>query len=870
MPWVVPVVAYGLGAAAWGVGAATGIAAFGVASEILFGIGFLSTTNVVSRALHGKQQMPTEGPRSYALQVRSPAAPWRIVYGRARPAGVETFLHLTGTNNEYFHQVLTLTGRKLYQINDMYFDGVLVPLDGSGDATGKFAGYVHVEKHTGDPGDTSQPFPGLASAAPTKWTANHLQRGRAKAYVRLKWNADLFPNGRPNITFDVKGAEVWDPRTSTTAYSENSALCNRDYLANTAYGMAAASTELDDAASGSIRAAANICDEDVNLNPTGTEKRYTTNGVFDTSAKPADIARDLLTSMAGYLTYINGKFGLLAGAWRTPTLTLTDGDLRGSTKYDARISRTEIFNAVKGLYLCPTNKWQPADFPAWTNGTYETEDGERIWHDLDLPFTVSSATAQRLAKIELEGTRRQGTLSLPCKLVAYKAQPGDVIKVTHERFGWSEKTFEVLGAKLAADLDANEKPILGVDLACRETDSTVYVWSSADEKLVTAAPGTTLPDGNVVGAPTNLVLTSYSVMRADGARGTFIKADWTAPADEFVISGGRIHVEYKKAADSIYISGGTLAGATTECALAAVDDGTLYDVRIRAENSYGAVSGWVAGQHTPSGALLVSPNASYRPLTNPLTGTDAGATATVNIAAFTMRVAGTDLSINSGAIASLAFATLYYIYYIDPDFNGGAITYGATTVKENAMAAVDRFFVGSILTPADGGPDRIGNNDGGTGAQHGGADWISPSIDGYTGSGFATPWQAYDGDFNGNSAGYDSDVLNAAKTHFWYGFSSGVANLQKAISLKLKIASQVVKTGTGTVTGRVRYSTDGGSTWTTVYSVNASRPAQIDTIALTLPLTMALLRVEGFADWVSGAATSVVVSMIQIWFEVEY
>ena len=854
MPWVVltPV---------WAVLAWTAIAVgLPIASQIIMG------------KLRGKPKMPTEGPRSFALQVRSPAAPWRIVYGCARLAGVETFLHLTGTNNEYFHQVLTLTGYKVYQINDMYFDGVLVPLDGSGDATGKFAGYVHVEKHTGDPNDTSQPFPGLASAAPTKWTAAHLQRGRAKVYVRLKWSADLFPNGRPNITFDVKGAEVWDPRTSTTAYSENSALCTRDYLANTAYGMAAASTELDDAAGGSIRAAANICDEDVNLNPTGTEKRYTTNGVFDTSAKPADIMRDLLTPMAGYLTYINGKFGLFAGAWRTPTLTLTDGDLRGPIKYDARISRSEIFNAVKGLYLCPTNKWQPADFPAWTNATYEAEDGERIWRDLQLPFTVSSATAQRLAKIELERARRQGTLSLPCKLVAYKAQPGDVIKVTHDRFTWAEKTFEVLGVKLAADLDANENPILGVDLACRETDSTVYVWSSADEKLVSAPPGTTLPDGNVVGAPTNLILTSYSVMRADGARGTFIKADWTLPADIFVISGGRIHVEYKKAADSIYISGGTLAGATTECALAGVDDGVLYDVRIRSENSYGAVGGWVAGQHTPSGALLVSPNASYRPLTNPLTATDAGATATVNIAAFTMRVAGTDLSINSGAIATLAFATLYYIYYIDPDFNGGSVTYAATTVKENAMAAVDRFFVGSIRTPADGTDSTTGNNDGGTGNQYGGIESSRPASDQMAvgaGNPMSTVKGAYDNDASTYGMAYDSDGMNDPQGSQFI-FSESPGKISRGISLTLKVSSDVVKSGTGTVIGRVRYSTNGGSTWTNIYSVNANRSRATDSVAIPTATNFSQLRVDVFADWVSGASTDVQVRAYEIWLEVVY
>jgi hypothetical protein len=568
-------------------------------------LGGVSTiAQVVRSRSRSRADLGTQA-RNFTITGIQAAGPWRIVYGRAHLGGTYSFRHLTGTNKEFFHQIITLSGRKVYQINDMYFEDEMVPLDGNGDATGKFAGYVHVEKHTGDPNDTSQPFPGLAAAAPTKWTANHLQRGRAKAYVRLKWNADLFPNGNPNITFDIKGKEVWDPRTGTTGYSENVALCCRDYLADSTYGMAAASSELDDGAGGSIRAAANICDEDVNLNPSGTEKRYTANGAFETTSKPVDVLGDLLGAMAGYPTYINGKFGLLAGAWRTPTLTLTDGDLRGSIKYDARLSRSEIFNAVKGLYLCPTNKWQPADYPSWTNAGYEAEDGERIWHELNLPFTISSATAQRLAKIELERTRRQGTLTLPCKLAGYLAQPGDVIKETHARFGWDEKTFEVVGAKLAADLDASENPVLGVDLRCRETDSAVYNWSSGDQKITSGPPTLTLPDGNLVAAPTGLTLSDYSVQRADGIRVTYLKVVWTAPADEFVISGGKIHVEFKKVADSVYISAGAALGAATEHSIGRVDDAVNYDVRIRAENSYGALSVWVAGQHTVAGESAV-------------------------------------------------------------------------------------------------------------------------------------------------------------------------------------------------------------------------------------------------------------------------
>jgi hypothetical protein len=116
----------------------------------------------------------------------------------------------------------------------------------------------------------------------------------------------------------------------------------------------------------------------------------------------------------------------------------------------------------------------------------------------------------------------------------------------------------------------------------------------------------------------------------------------------------------------------------------------------------------------------VSDTVAYRPTSNMLTASDAGASATINIAAFTLRVAGqADVSYNLGSISALAFNTFYFIYCDDPTWRGGTQTYEATVTKEEALNGAGRIFLGSIRTPADGAPDTIGNNDGGVGAQSG-------------------------------------------------------------------------------------------------------------------------------------------------------
>ena len=116
----------------------------------------------------------------------------------------------------------------------------------------------------------------------TQWTTDHRLRGIAYLYVRLSFDSDIYPNGVPNISAEIQGKKVFDPRTSATAFSSNPALCIRDYLLDTNYGLNADATEVNDT---NFQAIANICDEDVTLT-SGTEDRFTLNGSFILSSSP--------------------------------------------------------------------------------------------------------------------------------------------------------------------------------------------------------------------------------------------------------------------------------------------------------------------------------------------------------------------------------------------------------------------------------------------------------------------------------------------------------------------------------------------------------------------------------------------------------
>lgn len=100
--------------------------------------------------------------------------------------------------------------------------------------------------------------PDLVAETGGKWTTAHIGQGRTYTAWRFEYDHDIFGAvGLPNISAVLRGALLFDPRTSTTAYSDNVALVVADWLKH-GDGLAQSSAQVPDA---EIIAAANICDE---------------------------------------------------------------------------------------------------------------------------------------------------------------------------------------------------------------------------------------------------------------------------------------------------------------------------------------------------------------------------------------------------------------------------------------------------------------------------------------------------------------------------------------------------------------------------------------------------------------------------------
>jgi hypothetical protein len=518
MAFLVPIFA-GIGAAVTTVSGL--LATGGIGATLLRVGGSLLLSSIAQKKAQSRARAAAQstGVTGRNVTVREPVRAMELVYGRVRKAGVITFLHTEGPQ---LYLVIALAAHRVQSIGNIYFDGELAA-DVNGTIQTRFAmgNSLRIEKALGDVDQSA--FPLMRSEIPSFWGVEHRMRGVAGIALRLTFDANIYPNGLPNITCDIEGKnDILDPRTSLRGWSENPALVLADYMSlQTQISVGAVIGAPDGIDSAALIEAANICDETVAKIGGGSEPRYTCNGVVSLSVGPRDNIESLLTAMAGEAAWQGGVWYIRAGAYRMPTATLTVDEARGSMTMQTRISAAENCNAVRGTFISPENDWQPDDFPAIKSDVYLAEDkGDRRWRDIELPFTTSASMAQRLAKIELEKVRRQITVRYPGKLSAWRAAVTDTVALTHPRWGLNAKPFEVVALTSEIAEDGSGQPILVPDLVLRETSPLIYDWSATEEQIYAAAPRTNLPNSFDIVAPGILsaVESLYVTRAGDGVK----------------------------------------------------------------------------------------------------------------------------------------------------------------------------------------------------------------------------------------------------------------------------------------------------------------------------------------------------------------
>ncbi|WP_085908273.1 hypothetical protein [Kiloniella majae] len=224
-------------------------------AKALLGAALNFGLSAISNGLFGKKASAPKQKQfgsSRILTFREPVQSREVVYGEVRKGGSLSFVDVSGSD---LYMVLTLAGHEVDSIREVYFAEEVVPLDVSGNAIGKYAGYAKINKHLGGP--EQQADPELIAAFPD-WTEEHKGQGIAHIVAKLTYNQDKYPNGAPTLSALLRGRKVTDPRTGLTLWSDNAQLCIADYLKDPLYGLDVDDHNLPE---DSVIAGANASDE---------------------------------------------------------------------------------------------------------------------------------------------------------------------------------------------------------------------------------------------------------------------------------------------------------------------------------------------------------------------------------------------------------------------------------------------------------------------------------------------------------------------------------------------------------------------------------------------------------------------------------
>ena len=550
-----------------------------------------------------------------------------VIYGERRVGGVRVFVSTDGTyrtvggqedwysgyhpdtdtydtttstpTNEYLYVALVLAEGEVESITDVYIDDL--PISDS-----KYSGLVSYDAYLGTDAQT-MPDTAWLREANEFWTADHRLRGVAFLGLRFKWDEEAF-SGIPEITALVKGKKVYDPRTSTTVWSDNPALAIRDYLTNTRYGKGIPLSAIDDDA---IEAAADDCDESVTeYDGGGSGKLFTCNAVLDTSKTLFDNLNILLLGCRGFLPYSQGEYRLKIDGSSASQFTFTKDEIIGGIVITGE-SKDEKLNRVSVKFPNPETNWQP-DTAIWppAGSTEETaflaaDGGVLLQEDIDLDTITNYYQARDLARVLVLRSRNALTCSIKTTSEALQLEIADVVSITHPTPGWTAKPFQVTQMQL------NEDGTVSLNLL--EYDSTIYTWEEGTEQ--TTYPDTNLPDPFTVGVVSNITVTETTTLGSDGTVIPTGFIEWDSSYDRLV---NQYEIQYKltSEADTEFKS---IFTSVNKYEFYNAEVGISVTIRIRAINSLNVKGAFTSTTFTVNGdvaapgvATSVTAAAGYR------------------------------------------------------------------------------------------------------------------------------------------------------------------------------------------------------------------------------------------------------------------
>jgi len=486
------------------------------------------------------------GSKGVDIERQGSDQPIPVVYGTRKVGAVKVHKYVTDTPNEAWndllHLIVVFSEGEVDGLEELFFNGVKStdPKFSGGRLGGK---WFSIDFYNGADG---QPASAAAVSGIPNWTIDHRLDGLCYAYIVLQMpdpEAQIRVwSGEPDIQAVIRGKKILDTRTGLTEYSENPAMCLRDYLTNPIYGKGLPDSFIDD---DSFEYVAARCDDGVEntvttttynvdrttvgfpdyvpttATTTETLPRFACNLLIDTNRDYIDNISELLSSFRGIVQDMTGSAKITYestiddqynGATNgEPVFTFTGDDIVGDIDHDGGSidDRHNVFevrfpNRIKNYET--DSVFFPEESDPLRAQWLEEDGGKRQDGSMEIDSITTKAEALQLAEILAKRSRFNRVASFTGMPWTIQVEVGDIVGLDSLMNGWTDKPFRVMEKKLNED-DT-------VDFTLREHEDTVYPWSGRAFDDIDG--GTWLGDPDDVPPVTGLSLTQDPTLSRTG------------------------------------------------------------------------------------------------------------------------------------------------------------------------------------------------------------------------------------------------------------------------------------------------------------------------------------------------------------------
>jgi hypothetical protein len=465
-----------------------------------------------------------------------------VVYGSAFIAGSQIDGVLS-TDQQTMWYVVALAevsddqggggGSYTYDYNKIYYQGKLVQFGTNGAVTGLYTnnaspsdpnaqldtrinGYLDIYLFVNGSGanvNNNHPYTAaqilsIANGVPSShiWGAGQQMTNCAFAIVKVKYSSDAGTTGVGDLMVNI---------TNSITKPGDAIL---DYMLNDRYGCALPIDSIDTTSLTALNTYSDVLIDYIPADgnttpPLPQQARYRINGPLNTAENCLNNLQFLVDSCDSWLQYSE-----LTGKWRVVINKLYDGYPTVSGLYAVNSS-----NLLGGIQVSPINLNETYNQieVGYPNANIKDQTDYQIIDlfdtnpellspneainrlNLTLPLVNNAVQAKYLAARRIYQSRLDLTIAFRLDYSGIQLEAGDVIRVTHEVYQWTDKLFRVNNVAEIKDESGN----LYADIQAFEYSDAIY-----DDVVQDYVPGfnTGVKDPNVISQPTAPVFTNFT------------------------------------------------------------------------------------------------------------------------------------------------------------------------------------------------------------------------------------------------------------------------------------------------------------------------------------------------------------------------